>query len=91
MQTLKITIEDGFLQDFLSIVEHYQGKIKIEKDENLLIDPYFYDRQKELQQIRNDINSGNRQLISFEELESEINHFEKELELKYADWIWSKI
>ncbi|RUM67229.1 MAG: hypothetical protein DSZ06_01665, partial [Sulfurospirillum sp.] len=49
MQTLKISIEDGFLQDFLAIVEHYQDKIKIEKDDNLLSDPFFYDRQKQLQ------------------------------------------
>ena len=85
MQTLKITIEDDFLQDFLSIVEHYKDKIKIEKDENLLYDPYFYDRQKELNQIRDGIKNGDRQLISFEELEDKINHFEKELEIKYAN------
>ena len=85
MQTLKVTIEDDFLQDFLSIVEHYKDKIKIEKDENLLYDPYFYDRQKELNQIRDGIKNGDRQLISFEELEDKINHFEKELEIKYAN------
>ena len=85
MQTLKITIQDNFLQDFLSIVEHYKDKIKIEKDENLLQDPYFYERQKELQQIRNGIKNGNRKLTSFEDLENRINHFEKKLELKYAN------
>lgn len=85
MQTLKVTIDDDFLQDFLSIVEHYKDKIKIEKDKNLLYDPYFYDRQKELNQIRDGIKSGDRQLASFEELEDKINHFEKELEIKYAN------
>jgi len=85
MQTLKITIQDDFLQDFLSIVEHYKDKIKIEKDENLLQDPYFYERQKELRQIRNGIKNGNRKLTSFEDLENRIDHFEKKLELKYAN------
>jgi len=85
MQTLKITIQDNFLQDFLSIVEHYKDKIKIEKDENLLQDPYFYERQKELQQIRNGIKNGNRKLTSFKDLENRIDHFEKKLELKYAN------
>ena len=85
MQTLKITIQDNFLQDFLSIVEHYKDKIKIEKDKNLLQDPYFYERQKELQQIRNGIKNGNRKLTSFEDLENRIDHFEKKLELKYAN------
>ena len=32
MQTLIINIQDGFIQDFLSIVEHYKGKIQIQKD-----------------------------------------------------------
>ena len=85
MQTIKISIEDSFLQDFLSIVEHYKDKIQVEKDENLLLDPYFYERQKELQKIRDGIKNGNRKLNSFEDLEERINHFEQELELKYAN------
>ena len=85
MQTLKISIQDNFLQDFLSIVEHYKDKIKIEKDENLLQDPYFYERQKELQQIREGIKNGSRKLTSFDDLEEKIDLFEKELEIKYAN------
>ena len=85
MQTLKITIQDNFLQDFLSIVERYKDKIKIEKDKNLLQDPYFYKRQKELQQIRDGIKNGNRKLTSFDDLEDKICLFEKELEIKYAN------
>ena len=85
MQTLTINIQDNFLQDFLAIVEHYKDKIQIQKDENLLLDPYFYERRKELHQIRDGIKNGNRQLTSFEDLEESINHFEKELELKYAN------
>ena len=85
MQTLKISIQDNFLQDFLSIVDHYKDKIKIEKDENLLQDPYFYERQKELQEIKDGITNGNRKLISFEDLEGRINLFEKELKTKYAN------
>ena len=46
MQTLTINIQDGFVQDFLSIVEHYKGKIEIQKDKNLEYDPYFYERKK---------------------------------------------
>ncbi len=85
MQTLKINIQDNFLQDFLSIVEHYKDKIEIAKDENLLQDPYFYERQKELQQIREGIKNGSRKLTSFDDLEEKIDLFEKELEIKYAN------
>jgi hypothetical protein len=85
MQTLIVNIQDNFVQDFLAIVEHYQGKIQIQKDKNLEYDPYFYERQKELQEIRNNIKNGNSQLISFEDFENKTNQFEKELELKYAN------
>jgi hypothetical protein len=85
MQTLIVNIQDNFVQDFLAIVEHYQGKIQIQKDKNLEYDSYFYERQKELQEIRNNIKNGNSQLISFEDFENKTNQFEKELELKYAN------
>ena len=45
MQTLTVNIQDGFIQDFLSIVEHYKGKIQIQKDKNLEYDPYFYEKK----------------------------------------------
>ena len=85
MQTLTVNIQDSFIQDFLTIVEHHKGKIQIQKDKNLEYDPYFYERQKELQEIRNNIKNGNSQLISFEDFENKTNQFEKELELKYAN------
>jgi hypothetical protein len=85
MQTLTVNIQDNFVQDFLAIVKHYQEKIQIQKDKNLEYDPYFYERQKELQEIRNNIKNDNSQLISFEDFENKTNQFEKELELQYAN------
>lgn len=85
MQTLKISIHDNFLQDFLSIVEHYKDKIKIEKDENLLLDPYFYKRQKLLQQDIEDIDNGKVEMLSEEQYDKEINNFFAELKTKYAN------
>jgi len=85
MQTLKITIEDSFLQDFLSIVEHYKGKIKIEKDENLLQDPFFYERQKQLQEDLRSIDEERAKLYSQEEYAKKRDEFLKALRSKYAD------
>jgi hypothetical protein len=80
MQTLTVNIQDGFMQDFLSIVEHYHGKIQIQKDKNLEYDPYFYERQKELHQIRADVKSGKMEMLSEEQYEKEIEQFFSELE-----------
>jgi len=85
MQTLTVNIKDGFIQDFLSIVEHYKGKIQIQKDKNLEYDPYFYERKKQLQQDIDDIDNGKIEMLSQEQYEKEMNSFFTELKSKYAN------
>ena len=80
MQTLTVNIQDGFIQDFLSIVEHYKDKIQIQKDENLEYDPYFYERQKQLQQDIDDIDSGKVEMINNDEFWNDIDNFTQSLQ-----------
>ena len=81
VHTLQISVEDNFLQEFLEIIDKYNGKIKIEKDKNLLLDPFFYERQKQLQQEIEDIDSGKVKMLSKEEYDKEINSFLVKLRL----------
>ncbi|MDO8454164.1 MAG: hypothetical protein Q7S59_06290 [Sulfurimonas sp.] len=67
MKTLTIEVEDSFMNDFLNFVGSCKDKIKITKDKNLEYDPYFYERQAELHQIRDDIRSGKAEMISHDE------------------------
>ncbi len=85
MQTILVQVQDNYVQNFMSYVHNHSKDITISKDKNLEVDPYFYKRQKELQEIRSDIKSGNRNLTSFEDFENSTNKFEKELELKYEN------
>ena len=85
MQTMAVQVQDDYVSDFMSYVNNHSESITITKDKNLELDPYFYERQKELHKIRSDIKSGNSQLTSFEDFENKTNQFEKELELKYAN------
>jgi len=85
MQTLTINIQDGFLQDFLSIVEQYKGKIQIQEDKNLEYDPYFYERKQQLQQDISDIDSGKIEMLSQEQYDEEMNSFFTELKSKFAN------
>jgi len=85
MQTLTINIQDSFMQDFLSIVDHYHGKIQIQKDKNLENDPYFYERKKQLQQDIDDIDSGKVEMLSQEQYDKEMHSFFTELKSKYAN------
>jgi len=79
MQTLIINIQDNFVQDFLSIIKRYKGKIQIQKDENLEYDPYFYERQKQLQQDLEEVENGTAQMISHNDLWNNINNHLKTL------------
>jgi len=79
MQTVAVQIQDDFMQNFLNFINNHQESITITKD------PYFYERQKELQEIRDDIKSGKAKLISFGDFENKVSKFEKNLELKYAN------
>jgi len=80
MQTLTINIQDGFIQDFLSIVEHYKGKIQIQKDKNLEYDPYFYERKQQLQQDIDDVDSDKVKMINNEDFWDDIDNFTQSLQ-----------
>ena len=80
MQTLTLNIQDGFMQDFQSIIEKYKDKITIKKDKNLELDPYFYERQEKLHKARTDVKNGTSKMLSEEEYEKEMEVFFNNLE-----------
>ena len=82
MQTLSIQIQDGYMQQFMNFVKESHSNIIISKDKNLELDPYFYERQKKLHQIRADVKNGRMEMLSEEQYEQEIEQFFKELEKK---------
>ena len=73
MQTVAVQIQDNFVQDFLSFADNHQENITIKKDPNLELDPYFYERQKELQQDLEEVENGTAEMISHNDLWSNIN------------------
>lgn len=85
MQTLSVQIQDDYMQQFMNYVNKHSESITISKDQNLENDSFFYERKKELHQIRDDIKSGKSKLVSFDDFENKTNQLEKELELKYAN------
>jgi len=77
MQTLTVNIQDNFVQDFLTIIDHYKDKVSLEKNVNLEYDPYYYERQKDLQQTFEEISSGS---MPTHNSESSMDELIKELE-----------
>ena len=49
------------------------------KDKNLELDPYFYERQKQLQQDIHDLDNGKAEILSSEQFEIEMDVFFKDL------------
>ena len=79
MQTLAVQIEDNYIQNFMSYVNSHSENITISKDKNLELDPYFYERQKDLQQDIEDIDNGKAEMLSSEQFDTEMDIFFKDL------------
>lgn len=80
MQTLSVQIQDSYMQKFMEFVEDSHSNITVSKDKNLELDSYFYERKKELHQIRADIKSQKMQMLSEEQYEKEIEEFFSKLD-----------
>ncbi len=80
MQTMAIQIQDDYVNDFMSYVNNHSDSIIITKDKNLEYDPYFYERQKELHQIKSDIDNGKVQMIENDKFWDDIDDFVKTLQ-----------
>lgn len=68
MQTLTINVQDGFLTSFLQYVENHKDAINLNDDVNLEYDSFFYQRQKELQQIRDEIKNNKTKIETHEQV-----------------------
>jgi len=79
MQTLSIQIQDSYMQQFMNFVQESHSNITVSKDKNLEIDPYFYERKRELEQIIEDSENGTMEMLSQEQYETEMQIFFKDL------------
>ena len=79
MQTLSIQIQDSYMQQFMNFVKESHSNITVAKDKNLELDPYFYERKRELEQIIEDSENGTMEMLSQEQYEEEMQIFFKDL------------
>jgi hypothetical protein len=69
MQTMTVQIQDNYVSDST-----------IEQDENLKLDPYYYERKEKLHQIRDDIKNGKIEMASHEKVWGNIKNRLKTIE-----------
>ena len=80
MQTMSVQIQDNYMPQFINYVQEHNENIVISKDENLEYDPYFYERQRDLHKLREDIKNGTMEMLSQEQYNKEIKQFFQDLE-----------
>ncbi len=73
MQTMAVQIQDNYITNFMSYIDNHSENISIAKDPNLELDPYFYERQKQLKQDLEEVENGTAEMISHNDLWSNIN------------------
>jgi 5,10-methylenetetrahydrofolate reductase len=79
MQTLSVQIQDDYMQQFMDFVKNSHSNITISKDKNLEVDPYFYERKRDLEQIIEDSENGTMEMLSQEQYDQEMEIFFKDL------------
>ena len=80
MQTLTLQVQDNFVPNLLNLLKEFKNEVIIQKDKNLEYDPYFYDRQKQLQQDINDIDNGKVKIINSTDFWNDIDSFTDSLQ-----------
>lgn len=76
---MSIQIEDNYVQSFMKHVNNYSENITITRDKNLEIDPYFYERKKDLEQVIEESENGTMEMLSQEQYDDEMKIFFKDL------------
>jgi len=79
MQTIAVQIQDNYITKFLSYIDSHSENISIAKDSNLELDPYFYERKKELEQVIEECENGTMEMLSQKQYDDEMKIFFKDL------------
>ncbi len=86
MQTLTIEVKDDFMTEFMKMIDTVKDNVIVKKDnvplgyKSLELDPYFYERQKKLQKIRDDIKNGKVEMIDDKEFWEDMDAFVETLQ-----------
>ena len=80
MQTLTLQVQDNFVPNLLNLLKEFKDEVTIQKDKNLEYDPYFYERQEQLQQDIEDIDSGKVKMINNTDFWNDIDTFTESLQ-----------
>ena len=85
MQTITIQVKESLVSEVISTLEKFKDNVRIIKDKNLELDPFFYERKNNLHKIMNNIKQEPSALSNIEDFEIKMDKVEQELEHKYAN------
>ena len=80
MQTTTLQVKDDLVAEVMNALKKFKDNVKITKDKNLELDPYFYERREKLHKIMDKIDNDKSKLTNFDEFKIKMDKLEKELE-----------
>jgi ribosome assembly protein YihI (activator of Der GTPase) len=77
---LLVDVRDDFIPEFVKFAKNNNIQItennqELTSEQKLAIDPYFFERQKHLHQLVDDVNSGKAELLSQQEYDAKMDRF----------------
>ena len=85
MTAKMIRFDDEYEDKLNQFIEQNKGHIEIVEDENLKLDPFFYERKVSLEKTLKAVEDGSMNMYSQEEFDEIMDEFMDVLEKKYEN------
>ncbi len=80
MTACMIRYDEQYSSQVEEFIDRSDGKIELIKDPNLKIDPYFYERKEQLQEILKAVDNGTMKMYDQEEWDIQMQKLDEELD-----------
>jgi len=85
MTAKMIRFDDEYEDKLNQFIEQNKGHIQIVEDENLKLDPFFYERKASLEKTLKSVEDGTMKMYSQDDFDVIMDSFMNDLEKKYEN------
>ena len=85
MTAKMLRFDDEYEVKLNQFIEDNKGHIEIVEDENLKLDPFFYERKASLEKTLKAVEDGSMKMYNQEEFDEVMDDFMDDLEKKYEN------
>ena len=85
MTAKMLRFDDEYEAKLNQFISENKGHIEIVEDENLKLDPFFYERKESLEKTLKDVEDGSMKMYNQEEFDHIMDNFMDELEKEHEN------